>query len=73
MDNDSVMYGTVVWFSRGMGFIKPDTESGNDIFCHYSDVSMDGYKLLKKGQRVSYQIGLNHRGQNKAVSVKVID
>lgn len=72
MDN-ATNVGTVVWFSKGIGFIKPDVEGANDVFIHYSDVEMDGYKLLKKGQRVSYQIGLNHRGQNKAIQVKVID
>jgi cold shock protein len=70
MEDGKVYVGTVVWF-RGIGFIKPD-DSETDIFVHYSDIAMEGYKTLQKDQRVSYEIGLNNRGQNKAVNVKVI-
>jgi CspA family cold shock protein len=64
--------GTVVWFAKGMGFICPDGKEPNeaDIFIHYSDIDMEGFKTLQKDQRVSYQVGKNLRGQDKAVSVK---
>jgi CspA family cold shock protein len=70
MEEKKVCMGTVVWF-RGIGFIKPDN-SETDIFVHYSDIAMEGYKTLTKGQRVSYEIGLNNRGQDKAVNVIAI-
>lgn len=65
------MFGTVVWFSKGYGFIKPDG-TDSDIFCHYSDVDCPGFKMLYKGQKVSFMIGQNKRGQPKAIEVKVI-
>jgi cold shock protein len=71
MDEKKVYTGTVVWF-KGIGFICGDGET-TDIFVHYSDINAEGYKTLQKGQRVSYEIGLNNRGQNKAVNVKVLD
>lgn len=72
-DNDSgtVFLGTTEWFSKGYGFIKPDIE-GPDLFVHFSDITVEGFKSLKKGQRVSYQIGKNHRDQDKAINVQVL-
>lgn len=70
-DENKVYYAVVVWFQKGYGFLKPD-ESNADIFVHYSDLSMEGYKTLSKGQLVSYQIGTNRRGQPKAINVIVI-
>ena len=45
--------GIVKWFSnsKGYGFISPE-QGGDDIFAHFSSISMDGYKTLKKGQKV---------------------
>ena len=72
MDENKVYTGSVVWFSRGYGFVAPDN-GGDDIFIHYSDINMEGYKTLKKGQRVSYSIGLNRRNQPKAITMLVIE
>ncbi len=49
--------GTVKWFNnaKGFGFICSDEEEG-DIFAHYSTIQMDGYRTLKAGQQVSYEI-----------------
>ncbi|HQQ64392.1 MAG TPA: cold shock domain-containing protein CspD [Pseudomonadales bacterium] len=49
--------GTVKWFNnaKGYGFILPDA-GGEDLFAHYSTITMDGYKTLKAGQQVSYDI-----------------
>jgi len=48
--------GIVKWFSnaKGYGFIAPE-KGGDDIFAHFSAISMDGYKTLKKGQKVEFQ------------------
>lgn len=70
-DENKVLYGTVVWFKNGYGFAKPDN-SEIDIFCHYSDIAMEGYKTLVKGQKVSYQIGTNNHGKPKAINITVI-
>lgn len=65
--------GEVIWFNAktGYGFIS---RAGNpDIFVHFSDIVSEGFKTLKKGQRVSYEIGTNKRGQPKAVNVVVVN
>ena len=65
--------GKVVWFdvSLGYGFIK-DQISGQDIFCHYSDIVSKGFKVLKAGQNVKYGIGKNRVGKDKAIEIEVI-
>ena len=57
--------GTVKWFSnsKGYGFISP-TEGGEDIFVHFSVISMDGYKTLKKGQVVEYEVVTGPKGMH---------
>lgn len=49
--------GQVKWFNnaKGFGFILPDG-GGSDLFAHYSAITMDGYKTLKAGQAVSFDI-----------------
>jgi CspA family cold shock protein len=64
--------GTVVWFSNkyNYGFISRPNET--DLFVHWSDIASEGFKTLKKGQQVSFLIGLNNRKQPKAIDVEVI-
>jgi len=47
--------GTVKWFSdkKGYGFIQ--SEEGEDIFVHFSEIVAEGYKTLKEGQPVEYE------------------
>jgi CspA family cold shock protein len=49
--------GRVKWFNnaKGYGFILPD-EGGDDLFAHYSSINMEGYKTLKAGQPVGYEV-----------------
>ncbi len=55
--------GTVKWFNnaKGYGFILPDG-GGEDLFAHFSTITMDGYKTLKAGQPVSYEITQGPKG-----------
>ncbi len=55
--------GTVKWFSnsKGYGFISPE-DGGNDVFAHFSAIEMDGYKTLKQGQEVSYELKEGPKG-----------
>lgn len=55
--------GTVKWFNnaKGFGFILPDG-GGDDLFAHYSSIEMDGYKTLKAGQPVSFEIEDGDKG-----------
>ncbi len=54
--------GTVKWFSneKGYGFIE--REDGDDLFVHYSEISMDGYKTLVQGQRVEFEVTQGDKG-----------
>lgn len=49
--------GIVKWFSdaKGFGFIEPD-DKGVDVFAHFSAIKMDGFKTLKQGAQVSYEL-----------------
>lgn len=48
--------GTVKWFNdaKGYGFIEHD--GGRDVFVHYSAIQVEGYKTLKEGQSVSFEL-----------------
>ncbi len=55
--------GTVKWFNnaKGYGFILPD-EGNEDLFAHYSVISMEGYKTLKAGQAVEFDTEPGDKG-----------
>lgn len=54
--------GKVKWFneSKGFGFIEQD--SGEDIFVHYTSIQGDGFKTLREGQRVEYEVTEGPKG-----------
>ncbi len=49
--------GTVKWFNdaKGFGFIEPDA-GGSDVFAHFSAIAMEGFKTLKQGARVDFEV-----------------
>lgn len=63
--------GTVKWFNnaKGFGFILPEG-GGEDLFAHYSSIEMDGYKTLKAGQAVTFEIVQGQKGMH-ATHIKV--
>lgn len=58
--------GTVKWFNakKGFGFISD--ESGNDVFVHYSALTMDGFKVLEEGQEVEFNVVQGEKGPQAA-------
>lgn len=57
--------GTVKWFNnaKGFGFILPDA-GGEDLFAHYSSIEMEGYRTLKAGQPVTFEIEKGDKGSH---------
>lgn len=59
--------GTVKWFNnaKGYGFILPEDQE-IDVFAHYSAIEMDGYKTLKAGQQVQFELVDGDKGKHAA-------
>jgi CspA family cold shock protein len=58
--------GVVKWFSRekGYGFVR--RENGEEVFVHHSDIDGDGFRALRQGEAVEFEIVTNDRGPRAA-------
>jgi cold shock protein len=56
--------GTVKWFNdaKGFGFIEPEG-GGEDVFAHFSAIQMDGFRTLKQGGKVTFELVQGPKGQ----------
>jgi len=54
--------GKVKWFneSKGYGFIQ--SEEGDDVFVHFSEIQTEGFKTLKEGQEVEFEKTMGQKG-----------
>ncbi len=61
--------GTVKWFNaeKGYGFISQ--QGGEDVFVHFSEIKMDGFKTLDEGQKVSFDVTTGQNGKLQASNV----
>ena len=64
MEYQEMASGIVKWFndSKGFGFITPD-DGGEDLFAHFSAIQTNGFKSLKEGQRVSFDVTTGPKGK----------
>lgn len=65
--------GTVKWFNdaKGFGFIEPEG-GGADVFAHFSAIQMDGFRTLKQGAQVTYELVKGPKG-DLAQAIQVLD
>lgn len=65
--------GVVKWFNdgKGYGFITPD-ESEKDCFVHYSAIQADGFRSLKEGERVEFDVVSGDKGPAAENVTKVV-
>ncbi len=71
MKGEAVMArGTVKWFNdtKGFGFIQQ--ESGEDVFVHYTAISGEGFKTLKEGEEVEFEVTEGPKGPQASNVVK---
>lgn len=54
--------GTVKWFNDAKGFGFISRENGEDVFVHFRAIQMPGFKSLKEGQRVSFEVVQGQKG-----------
>ena len=54
--------GTVKWFNEGKGYGFIASESGKDLFVHFSEIQMKGFKTLTEGQAVEFEEGMGQKG-----------
>lgn len=63
--------GTVKWFNEAKGFGFIQQENGTDVFAHFSAIAGDGYKTLKEGQKVEFNVVSGAKGP-QAENITVI-
>ena len=54
--------GKVKWFNEKKGFGFIEQENGGDVFVHFSSIQSDGFKTLKEGQNVSFDVAQGKKG-----------
>jgi len=59
--------GIVKWFNnaKGYGFVTPD-DGEQDVFIHFSAIEMEGYKTIKEGQKVQFDVSEGPKGLHAA-------
>jgi cold shock protein len=66
-ETEKMAAGKVKWFNdaKGFGFITPD-EGGEDLFAHFSEIQMKGFKSLQENQQVTFDLKQGPKGKQAA-------
>jgi CspA family cold shock protein len=64
--------GKVAWFNKAKGFGFIERKDGPDVFCHFSAIQMDGYKVLNDGDNVEFDIEIGPSGKPQAAKVSTV-
>ncbi|MBW4039854.1 MAG: cold shock domain-containing protein [Acidobacteria bacterium] len=59
-------HGKVAWFNNAKGFGFLTREGGPDVFCHFTAIQIDGYKSLKEGAEVEFNVVKGDKGDQAA-------
>ncbi|MBP1721403.1 MAG: putative cold-shock DNA-binding domain protein [Deltaproteobacteria bacterium] len=62
--------GTVKWFNEKKGYGFLSQENGNDVFVHYTSIKAEGFKTLKEGDPVEFEVQDGPKGP-QAINVKL--
>jgi CspA family cold shock protein len=54
--------GIIKWFSDKKGFCFIEQEDGDDVFVHYSAINMTGFRKIKEGDHLSFEVEQGNRG-----------
>ena len=65
--------GKVKWFNNAKGYGFIGREDGPDVFVHYSAIQLDGYKTLKEGDDVEFDIAQGQKGPQAEAVVRLKD
>ncbi|GAB6180468.1 cold shock protein CspC [Desulfotomaculum defluvii] len=65
------MQGKVKWFNANKGYGFIESESGTDVFVHYSAIQSDGYRTLEEGEPVEFDVVEGTRGPQAAKVIKL--
>jgi CspA family cold shock protein len=62
----TMVNGTVKWFNDSKGFGFLEQENGDDVFCHFSAITGDGFKSLAEGDKVKFEVTKGPKGLQAA-------
>ena len=68
-----LLNGTVKWFNNAKGFGFVEHSTGQDVFVHYSVIQTDGFKTLKDGEEVHYELAEGTKGLHAAKVYRLKD
>ena len=65
--------GTVKYFNdqKGYGFITPEDQEGSEVYVHFSAIESSGFRTLREGERVEFEVVSSTRGNEAAHVLKV--